>query len=30
MATATAPPGGIPRVVDFKTPKRLERGAGLG
>lgn len=24
MATATAPPGGIPRVVDFKTPKRLE------
>ena len=25
MATATAPPGGIPRVVDFKTPKRLER-----
>ena len=25
MATATAPPGGIPRVVDVKVPKRLER-----
>ncbi|HUA50203.1 MAG TPA: glycosyltransferase family 39 protein [Solirubrobacteraceae bacterium] len=25
MATVTAPPGGIPRSVDFKTPKRLER-----
>src|ERR1700744_2449632 len=25
MATVTAPPGGIPRVTDFKTPKRLER-----
>jgi mannosyltransferase len=25
MATATAPPGGIPRVVDVRAPKRLER-----
>jgi mannosyltransferase len=25
MATVTAPPGGIPRVVDIKAPKRLER-----
>jgi mannosyltransferase len=25
MATVTAPPGGIPRVADLKTPKRLER-----
>src|ERR1700733_15082421 len=24
MATATAPPGGIPRIRDIKTPKRLE------
>jgi mannosyltransferase len=25
MATATAPPGGIPRVVDFREPGRLKR-----
>ena len=25
MATVTAPPGGIPRVVDVRTPSRLER-----
>jgi mannosyltransferase len=25
MATVTAPPGGIPRVVDVRPPKRLER-----
>ena len=25
MATATAPPSGVPPVVDFRQPRRLER-----